>query len=89
MLTGHAQRSRDSDRDLRDAGKMLDVAGKERRVERVRRDVGQIGAGLFADELSTPGSHFMGVVVFFAAGNADTLACRSGVDHVRVSSSSG
>jgi hypothetical protein len=74
VLAVDEQRSGEPDRDLGDADELLDVAGGDLRIERVVRNVLQIGAGLLLGELGPAGRRLTRVVVLLVARHRDPAA---------------
>ena len=73
MFAVDANRPGDADGHLRDANEILDVAGKDRRVERVLCHVREIGAGSLANEIAADCRHRVGIVVLAIARHTDPV----------------
>ncbi len=80
MLAVHQQRAGDSERDLGDAGEVLDVAAGHVRLEGVVRDVLELHAEMLAHELPAGGDDPFAVVVLrvtrYRAGRAGARSQR-------------
>ena len=73
VLAVDAQRTGHADRNLRDAGEVLDVARQHARVERELPDVIEACSGLVAQELPAVRRDFGRVVVFRSRGEPAAL----------------
>ena len=70
MLADHRQRPGNSERHLDGASEVLDVATRQRRINRVARHRIQLGTGHFCYECGPLRGHLAGIVIVLVAGNS-------------------